>query len=155
MPFGTHRAKNVPAPRPQSKYNNGDLLRVAGLFPSQSGKALTGNANMNYEKDGERVGEKLIKLIEHCMEHDLPLRLLVFDQSTWQDSRVPYLLNVTVGQPRQVAPQPAENPADPRAWMNEAPSNSFDDPRTNPESTAGLPAPEPTPRRKRIPPERS
>ena len=112
MPFD----RQPQQPSPQYP-NNGPLLRVGGLYPSKSGKALTGNIHVATPRQGEEqpFGEILIDLIRQCMEENLPVRCLVFENDGKYPG-APYRVCLTTGRskPEQAQVQgdsPPEEPA--------------------------------------------
>lgn len=116
MPFGRPTPPpSSPPPSPGQNYPKDDLLKLGGLYPSKSGKALTGNIHINEPRRGasEPFGVILIDLIQQAMEEQRPLRFLVFE-STFPDSRSPYTLNITLGNPRPPrGEEPDEDGEDP------------------------------------------
>lgn len=86
------------------------LLRLGGLYTSQSGKAIMGNVFVSAPRrprEGETgtdipFGEILIDMIRQCMEESRPLRFLVFEA---KGGKAPYSLNVTLGGIRTPAQQ--------------------------------------------------
>ena len=110
MPFGT------PQPPPSTRratkdngYPKEDLIKLGGLYPSKSGKALTGNSNMNYVLKSTEipVGETLIETIKQAMDEDRPLRFLVFENNG-RFPGAPYSLHVAMGTARPVEGAEAE-----------------------------------------------
>lgn len=75
------------------------LLRLGGLFPTQSGKALTGNVNLSYvgRDQDATIGERLIQILEKCIQENRPLRFVIFENQGKFGNKVPYILNVTIG----------------------------------------------------------
>ena len=150
MPFN-----NPPREVPQAPVQDREpLLRAGGLYNSKS-NSLTGNINLLYvDRDGNRFGDRLMAMIEEAMRRGVALRALVFESRPSFDGtapRSPYMLNFGFGQPKPQADErtarveaPSPPTADSRAWAREP----------DLDSEAGLPAPEPTPRR-RTPPSRS
>lgn len=154
MPFNNPPRQDDP---PQDRE---PLLRAGGLYNSKTGNALTGNINLLYvDRDGTRFGDRLMAMIEEAMNRGVPLRALVFESRPFPDGqppRSPYMLNFGYGRPKpqddgRTANVGASSPptADPPAWVGMREPRSL-----APNSESGLPAPEPTPRR-RTPPSRS
>lgn len=96
MPFNTPR--ETPHQRNTRQPQN-DLIKITGLFPSKSGKALMGNTN-------DQSLDDLQTLIEDCRNEGVPLRFLVFDRTDSDRGGPPYVLNVTKGENRRAGPPP-------------------------------------------------
>lgn len=112
MAFVPPAPSEPPAPRPpNAAYPNDEpLLRLGGLYPSKTGNALTGNISLTYSprETQEPVGVSLGDLIQRAMEADRPLRFLVFENT--RTGHPPYILNVTLGNPRAEAPPTGPGP---------------------------------------------
>ncbi len=152
MPFRHPQPPRSPQPdnpRPNVDPDRPPLLKLGGLYPSKSGKALTGNINLLYQdrQGSPSVGTQWVELLQQCVQENLPLRVLVFENNgQWSGAhRAPYTLHICVGSPRQERPAsppppdlPEEHPDD------EAPDNQPEP--DEPEPPARLRTPEPTPR---------
>ena len=149
MGFGQSRP---PQPQqPQQSQRDEFRLRLGGLYPSKTGNALTGGINLDYVKQGDNrsVGEVLIEYIEKCLEENLQLRFLVFENNGKFNEKSPYTMHVTIGNPR-TGPQGGQSaspsiPKDGWEWQN--------GPQQAPE-LPDVPSPEPTPRLRRGAPRR-
>jgi len=145
---------------PTKQDDRDPLLRAGNVYTSKSGTSLVGSINLTYfDRDGSRFGDRLIAMIEEAMQRGVALRALLFPPFEQEDaggSGPAYRLHFGFGQPK---PQEEQN-----RHVLEPPRASTDDisaphPSTmrvgyyDPNSQAGLPAPEPTPRR-RVPPSR-
>ena len=115
MPFSRSKAQNS-----RSTEDREPLLRLGGLWTSKTGKALTGNVNLDYAKEGEdSVGEQLMSLLTQAKQEGKPLRFLVFEDDGKFASRAPFSLHVTLGMQKpeeQEQPTRESAPQAPRRW---------------------------------------
>src|SRR5438105_2099227 len=108
MPFNQDR----PQPQRGKWERDGNLMRLGGLYPSKTGKALTGNMGIGWQdQDGQSMGKKLIEMIERALDDNLPLRFVIFDNTDRAEgNRPPYSLHVTFGMSRPAMTTPVGAP---------------------------------------------
>ena len=154
------------SPHPNVDPERPPLLKLGGLYPSKSGKALTGNINLLYQdrQGSPSVGTQWVELLQQCVQENLPIRVLVFENNGQFGGahRAPYTLHVCLGTPRQeqaTSPLPGTKTGRTRgtgseADLLEAPEGhaTYEDAPEGeqepdePEPPARLRTPEPTPR---------
>ena len=150
MPFRHPQPPNSSPQQPNTDPERPPLLKLGGLYPSKSGKALTGNINLLYQdRQGvPSIGTQWVELLQRCVQENLPIRVLVFENNgQWGGAhRAPYTLHVCVGTPKQEQPTspPPSELLEGHATYEEAPE---DQPEPGePEPPTRLRTPEPTPR---------
>ena len=138
------------SPHPNVDPERPPLLKLGGLYPSKSGKALTGNINLLYQdrQGSPSVGTQWVELLQQCVQENLPIRVLVFENNGQFGGahRAPYTLHVCLGAPWQEQPTSPPPPEllEGHATYEDAPENEREP--DEPEPPARLRAPEPTPR---------
>ena len=121
---------NPPSPQadgPPPQYDPSELVRIAGLWPSASGKALIGSINLNEPRFDPKnpvdipAGDEIVDMIQNCMQNKLELKFLVFENKPGQKGPR-YALLFAIGQDeRQRQQQPAQGPQRPQAQQNDGP----------------------------------
>ena len=138
------------SPHPNVDPERPPLLKLGGLYPSKSGKALTGNINLLYQdrQGSPSVGTQWVELLQQCVQKNLPIRVLVFENNGQFGGahRAPYTLHVCVGTPRQEQPASPPPPEllEGHATYEDAPEGEQEP--DEPEPPVCLRTPEPTPR---------
>src|SRR5438270_13532657 len=108
MPFNQDR----PQPQRSRRQLDANLMRLVGLYPSKTGKALTGNIGISWQdQDGQSMGKKLIEMIERALDDNLPSRFVIFDNTDRAEAnRPPYSPQVTFGTPQPDKTTPVSAP---------------------------------------------
>ena len=138
------------SPQPNVDPDRPPLLKLGGLYPSKSGKALTGNINLLYQdrQGSPSVGTQWVELLQQCVQENLPIRVLVFENNGQFGGahRAPYTLHVCLGAPWQEQPTSPPPPEllEGHATYEDAPEGEQEP--DEPEPPARLRTPEPTPR---------
>ena len=93
--------RDQPEPAPRTTQRDEHRFRLGGLYEGKN-NSLTGNVHVaSIRRDGNTLGDRLIERIQYCMDENLPLRFLVFENNgKYPEDKAPFSLHLTVGRPR-------------------------------------------------------